>query len=306
MRKALILLMILGSLFSFSEMKARQYISPHHPDIRYSGRIDTSSKDTVRFDWPGISIGCRFSGKSIGIRINGGNGNHFNLFIDGELTSVFQTPRDTIITIHPLQRNKTHDLLLTKRTEASMGITRFIAHSGKGLVRNYGDEKSVSDVHDTMPGRFNRTLDSDSAQTWDSGSWKPDCVVINLGTNDFSTTPHPDKFAFWKGYKELISKIRYVYGHVPVFCVVGPMIDEPCFSYVKEFTLYCQITEQDKQVYFAGLPDNLLNETDDLGSDWNPSYKGQLKIAKQLLVPIATVINWDYQNNELIQVEEGK
>lgn len=375
MRKALILLMILGSLFSFSEMKARQYISPHHPDIRYSGRIDTSSKDTVRFDWPGISIGCRFSGKSIGIRINGGNGNHFNLFIDGELTSVFQAPRDTIITIHPLQRNKTHDLLLTKRTEASMGIARFmgfvlgdkgelfhlseisdrriefignsitcgygtegssknerfrpdtennynsyaailarafsadahfIAHSGKGLVRNYGDEKSVSDVHDTMPGRFNRRLDSDSAQTWDFGSWKPDCVVINLGTNDFSTTPHPDKFAFWKGYKELISKIRYVYGHIPVFCVVGPMIDEPCFSYVKEFTLYCQITEQDKQVYFAGLPDNLLNETDDLGSDWHPSYKGQLKIAKQLLVPIATVINWDYQNNELIQVEEGK
>ena len=103
--------------------------------------------------------------------------------------------------------------------------------------------------------------------------------------------------SFWRGYKELISKIRYVYGHIPVFCVADPMIDEPCFSYVKEFTLYCRITEQDKQVYFAGLPDNLLNETDDLASDWHPSYKGQLKIAKQLLIPIATAMNWSYQNN---------
>lgn len=84
--------MILGSLLSFSEMKAGQYVSPHHPDIRYSGRIDRSDKETVRFDWPGISIGCSFSGKSIGIRINGGNKNHFNLFIDGELISVFQPP----------------------------------------------------------------------------------------------------------------------------------------------------------------------------------------------------------------------
>ncbi len=358
--------MILGSLLPLSEMKAGQHISPHHPDIRYSGRIDKSNKDTVRFDWPGISIGCRFSGKSIGIRINGGNENHFNLFIDGELVSVYRAPRDTTITIHPLQRKKTHDLLLTKRTEADMGIARFmgfvledngelfplsetpnrriefignsitcgygtegnsknerfrpdtennynsyaailarafsadahfIAHSGKGLVRNYGDEKSVSDAHDTMTGRFNRTLDSDSAQTWDFGSWKPDCIIINLGTNDFSTPPHPDKFTFWRGYKELISKIRLAYGNIPVLCVAGPMIDEPCFSYVKEFTLYCRITEQDKQIYFAGLPDNLLNETDDLGSDWHPSYKGQLKIATQLLIPIATIMNWDYQNN---------
>lgn len=27
----------------------------------------------------------------------------------------------------------------------------FIAHSGKGLVRNYDDKKSVFDTHDTMP-----------------------------------------------------------------------------------------------------------------------------------------------------------
>lgn len=361
--------MILGSLLPFSEMKAGKYIPPYHPDIHYSGRIDMSSKDTVRFDWPGVSVECRFSGKSIGIRINGGKDNYFNLFIDGEQISVFQAPRDTTITIRPLQRKDTHQLLLTKRTEANMGTARFMgfvledkgklypllkipnrriefignsitcgygtegsskdehfrpdtennyksyaailarafsaeahftAHSGKGVVRNYGDKKPVSNTGDTMPGHYNRTLDNNPALTWDFSSWKPDCVVINLGTNDFSTTPHPDKHTFLKGYRELLSQIRHAYGNIPVFCVVGPMIDEPCFSYVKEFTLYCRNAEQDYQIYFAGLPDSLLNQVEDLGSDWHPSYKGQLKIATQLLTPIATVMKWDYKNDEML------
>ncbi|MDD3969123.1 MAG: FAD-dependent oxidoreductase, partial [Proteiniphilum sp.] len=367
-KRTFILFMILGGLLSFSGMKAEKYIPPHHPAIHYSGRVDRSNQDTVRFDWPGVSVQCRFSGKSIGIRINGGKDNHFNLFLDGELISIFRAPRDTTITIRPLQRKKTYELLLTKRTEADMGMARFmgivlddhgelypllktpnrriefignsitcgygtegsckeerftpgtennyqsyaailarafsaeahfIAHSGKGVVRNYGDKKPVSDAGNTMPGCYNRTLDNNPARIWDFSSWKPDCVVINLGTNDFSTTPHPDKHTFLKGYRELLSRIRQNYGNIPVFCVAGPMINEPCFSYVKEFTLYCRNAEQDHQIFFAGLPDHLLNQAEDLGSDWHPSYKGQLKIAAQLLTPIATVMNWDYHNDEI-------
>ncbi len=77
------------------------------------------------------------------------------------------------------------------------------------------------------------------------------------------------------------------------------MINEPCYSYVKELTLYFRNVLKDDQLYFAGLPDNLLNQGDDLGSDWHPSYNGQKKIAAQLLNPIATRLNWDYVYEEM-------
>ncbi len=371
MRKVLILLLVLGSLSSYSEINAGKIISPQHPYIHYSGRVVMDNKDIVSFDWPGTSIGCIFSGKSIGIKINGGKDNYFNAFIDGKLVSVFKAPSDTTIFFESLQHKNRHELLLTKRTEAEMGVTKFmgyileekgelhqftklanrriefignsitcgygtegsnrderfkpetennyksyaailsrafsadahfIAHSGKGIVRNYGDEKSVSDISDTMLGRYLHTLDNDSSTLWDFSSWKPNCVVINLGTNDFSTFPHPDKEAFFKGYKELISLIRFNYGNIPVFCVVGPMTNEPCFSYVKELTNYYRDIEKDNQIYFSGLPDNLLNQAEDLGSDWHPSYTGQLKIATQLITPIATVMNWDFENKEIFHL----
>jgi len=62
-------------------------------------------------------------------------------------------------------------MLLTKRTEADMGLTHFM-----GLI--------LDDDGDRYPSM-------------------PDCVVINLGTNDFSTTPHPDKHTFLSNELEL-------------------------------------------------------------------------------------------------------
>ncbi|MDD2512280.1 MAG: FAD-dependent oxidoreductase, partial [Proteiniphilum sp.] len=50
-KRTFILFMIFGGLLSFSGMKAEKYIPPHHPAIHYSGRVDRSNQDTVRFDW---------------------------------------------------------------------------------------------------------------------------------------------------------------------------------------------------------------------------------------------------------------
>ncbi|MBK5195929.1 MAG: hypothetical protein JJE08_07885 [Proteiniphilum sp.] len=58
---------------------------------------------------------------------------------------------------------------------------------------------------------------------------------------------HPDKHTFQNGYKELIMQVRKAYGNIPVFCVVGPMTNEPCFSYVKELTLYFRNVLKDNQ-----------------------------------------------------------
>lgn len=172
-----------------------------------------------------------------------------------------------------------------------------VAHSGMGVVRNYGYKEKVSP--NAMPDRFNRVFDEKELPLWDFKQWKPDVVVINLGTNDFSTQPYPDKNVFKAGYEKLINEVRKQYGDVPVFCVVGPMINEPCYSYVKEMVEDFRNIYQKKNVYFVGIPTYLMDEQKDLGSDSHPNYSGQRKMAAHVLPVISSVTGWDFQGKEL-------
>jgi len=172
------------------------------------------------------------------------------------------------------------------------------AHSGEGVVRNYGYKEKVSPTG-TMAVRFNRVFDEKEQPIWNFKQWKPDVVVINLGTNDFSTKPYPDKAVFKAGYEKLINEVINQYGDLPVFCVVGPMIDEPCYSYVKEMVEDFRSVNQKKNVYFVGIPAYLMNSEKDLGSDTHPNYSGAKKMAAHVLPVIASVLGWNYEGTEL-------
>lgn len=169
-----------------------------------------------------------------------------------------------------------------------------LAHSGLGVVRNYGDKKKVSTKLAPMPERFDQILDTDDKTNWDFNSWQPDAVVINLGTNDFSTTPHPEKVIFQHGYEKLLRDIRDQYGNIPIFCLSGPMLEKPAYGYIRETVKKIQIVNSDKNIYFIGIPAALLDENTDLGSDYHPSFQGQQKIARHIIPVIATVLEWDY------------
>ena len=88
-----------------------------------------------------------------------------------------------------------------------------IAHSGQGIVRNWGDEKEVSDC--TMRERMLRTFDMDPASRWDFRGCTPDIVVIKLGSNDFSTGVTPSEQAFNASYAQALDQLRAAYGEVP-------------------------------------------------------------------------------------------
>lgn len=172
-----------------------------------------------------------------------------------------------------------------------------VAHSGMGVVRNYGYKEKVSPV--AMPDHFNRVFDEKEQPLWNFNLWKPDVVVINLGTNDFSTQPFPDKEVFKAGYEKLVGEVRKQYGDLPIFCVVGPMIDEPCYSYVKEMVEEFRSVYQKTNVYFVGIPVYLMDPEKDLGSDFHPNYQGQRKMAAHVLPVIASVTGWDFTDGEL-------
>jgi len=345
-----------------------QMIDADNSAFSYFGRTDRSDPKVVRFDWPGVYLRCSFTGNTLEIVLKGGTRDYFNVFIDDLPVKVIHPVADSISVVVGLDGKNAHELLITKRTEADMGMACFygigisrkgkiaqstvrnnrkiefvgnsitcgygaeglsgkerfkpetensylsyasitarafsadyalIAHSGLGIIRNYNDKSKISTKLAPMPPRFGRTFDTDSVKKWDFNHWIPDAVVINLGTNDYSTLPHPDKAVFKRRYEQLIERILEVYGKIPVFCVVGPMTNEPCYSIVKEVVDDFNLIHRDTKVYFTGIPDGLLNNSTDLGSDGHPSYRGQRKSAAYLVPLMANVLKWNYSDTEI-------
>jgi lysophospholipase L1-like esterase len=84
---------------------------------------------------------------------------------------------------------------------------RVHAYSGFGVVRNYnGGAASQS-----MVLLYPRLMPDDPAHVeTDTGAWKPQIIVVNLGTNDFSTPVHAGEA--WKDEDALRADYRAKYG----------------------------------------------------------------------------------------------
>lgn len=353
-----ILLIFLTTNYTVQE---RSFISADNSAIDYMGRVDFSNPKAPKFNWPGVCVRFKFSGKSISVRLKGGRTNFFNVFIDKKLY-VINTSADSVIRISNNLSNGVHTFELYKRTEANMGSAEFlgvyidktgkimpweseterkimfignsitcgygvegkhklekfradtennynsygpilsrafgadyhiIAHSGLGVVRQYRDKLRFS-KSPQMPHRFEYTLDNSKYLKWDHSKWIPDIVVINLGTNDYSTRPHPETELFKRVYENFIVRIKELYNDVYVVCVTGPMVDEPCSTYVDEMVEDFKYVYNTDRITHVNLPIPLLNGRKDLGSDWHPSFLGHQKIARSLIPVISSIMNWDY------------
>ncbi|MBK6921438.1 MAG: acetyl xylan esterase [Deltaproteobacteria bacterium] len=78
-----------------------------------------------------------------------------------------------------------------------------VAWSGKGIIYNYGD-----DTFEPMPELYDRALATEQNQ-WDF-STQPDVVLVNLGTNDFSTGNDPSHDQYVNAYVDFAAHLREV------------------------------------------------------------------------------------------------
>ncbi len=162
-----------------------------------------------------------------------------------------------------------------------------VAHSGQGLVRNYGDEKSTSDY--TMRERYGLLFDEadkDRLYNFRRQSYIPDLVVIFLGTNDFSTKPWPSYKQFAEGYAELVGQVREAHGaDVPILCVSSYVFD-PTFDYV------WRVAESDANLHFACILPEAFARPSELGASEHPNRVGQQKMAMMLIPYVSTITGW--------------
>jgi lysophospholipase L1-like esterase len=162
-----------------------------------------------------------------------------------------------------------------------------VAWSGKGVIRNYG-----GDTHEMMPELYSRILPYDTALTWNPSQWIPQVVVINLGTNDFSTGT-PDKDAFIATYVNFVKRIRSQYSGAHIYCALGPMLNGDSLINARDFLN--KVVNQfhaagDSKVRFIEFP--MQDGTLGYGEDWHPTVATHAQMAKRLIEQLKNDLGW--------------
>lgn len=93
-----------------------------------------------------------------------------------------------------------------------------VAWSGKGVIYNYGSDKFLP-----LPELYDRTLPTEEMPSWGFGP-QPDAVLINLGTNDFSTDDDPTETLFVGEDVTLLERIRTRYPEALILGTAAPLL----------------------------------------------------------------------------------
>lgn len=119
-------------------------------------------------------------------------------------------------------------------------------------------------------------------ELWDSKKFSPDIVVINIGTNDTSFVQKYEdrRLEFLANYRSLIELIHLRSPKAKILCTLGVMGQELCNtiseavdSFKKDFP----------SVKIKAFKFPVQDEaTDGIGTDWHPSAKTHMKMAKLL------------------------
>jgi lysophospholipase L1-like esterase len=160
-----------------------------------------------------------------------------------------------------------------------------IAWSGKGIVYNYGD-----DMNEPLPELYDRTIPTEAQSTWDF-SFQPEAVVINLGTNDFSTDNDPSAELFHDRYTAFLEHLRSKYPGAFIFCTVGPMLGGDDLDAARSGIDAAIATRNDAgDDRLKAWEMNISN--DNPGCDYHPSVATHAAMAMALQQELEAELGW--------------
>ncbi len=162
-----------------------------------------------------------------------------------------------------------------------------VAWSGKGIVKNYAGQEGP-----TLPALYERAIPDDEGSVWDfQGAPEPDLVVVNLGTNDYSTDDDPTDQAFVSGYGSLLALIRARYPETQILCTVGPLLSGADLDTARaniEAAVTARVTAGDLRVRAF----RMTTANHDPGCDWHPSIATHTAMASELEPVVVELLAW--------------
>jgi lysophospholipase L1-like esterase len=160
-----------------------------------------------------------------------------------------------------------------------------VAWSGKGVYYNYNGNRI-----EPMPTLYDRTIPSDKAHPWQF-RWQPDLVLINLGTNDYSTTNDPTTTQFVTAYQSFLEHIRSKYPAAFILCTSGPLLSGDDLSAVRTnigAAIAARVSAGDSNLKYY----EITTQNPDPGCDYHPSLATQAAMAAELEPEIKSDMGW--------------
>lgn len=160
-----------------------------------------------------------------------------------------------------------------------------VAWSGRGVVKNYDGEAGT-----LMPELYLRVLPEVETSRWNFSN-ETQAVVVNLGTNDFSTEPDPAPDAFAGAYQALLERVRASRPRAFILCTLGPMLsaaDLARAAQAIQSAISARVRAGDERVVYHAL--QTPNEAP--GCDWHPSVATHAKMATELASELGRHLEW--------------
>ena len=163
-----------------------------------------------------------------------------------------------------------------------------VAWSGKGVACNYGDD--ASSCTDPLPTYYARTLPNRVDSNWDFSLFQPDAVVVNLGTNDLSTSIDPDKATFEAAYRALLQRIRQAYPTARILCTNGPLLNGTELTTVRGYITDVVTSMADARITTFEIEPQ--DGSDGYGCQYHPSLAEHQKVAAVVTAALKTALGW--------------
>jgi len=167
-------------------------------------------------------------------------------------------------------------------------VSMVVARSGIGIYKNYADTITGSEW--PMPRVYENALINDPTTKWDFSRFKPDVVVLGLGTNDLSENNYDyEKFAV--SYIAFVKSIRQHYPTAKIVLLNSPMLHYQQAQHLSDVitnSITAMRVLNDSRIYMFHF-----QEQDDslgYGADWHPSAKRAAEMARYLSYFIKTEV----------------
>lgn len=186
-----------------------------------------------------------------------------------------------------------------KTAQALNADYSMVSISGYGIISGYTDNGEKKDDQ-TIPqyyeslgfsyGSFDGT--KPQSLSWDFSQFKPEAVVINLGTNDdsYCQSDSDKQQEYTDAYVEFIKKVREKNPDAKIFCTVGIMggriytaLEDAYINYTKE--------TGDENIYVYKF-DSQNGAEDGYAADWHPTEKTHQKSSEAFAAEMKNIMGW--------------
>lgn len=160
-----------------------------------------------------------------------------------------------------------------------------VAWSGKGVIYNYNGDKLQP-----LPTVYDRTVPNDARNLW-GFAWQPEAVIINLGTNDYSTAASPTDELFTSTYQRFLEHLRAKYPDAFILCTVGPMLTGSMLASARH-NISAAVTARNDAGDSRVKAYEMTTQNTNPGCDSHPGLATHEAMAKELEAELKTELGW--------------